>query len=103
MEIYFTLLLLAGAPASDPVIARDIHSKPVPLWESSKGLVDDRPSLGYALPQDAADRDAEPSLAYDLTGLERSEKGRKDRHEVAFEEAIDMARQAREEIAADPD
>lgn len=90
MTLYL-ILLLGAAPANEPVIARDIHSRPEPLWESSKGLVDDRPALDYAL----GDPDERPSLGYDLTDLGKWEK---DRHEVAFEEAIDMAKDAREEL-----
>lgn len=94
MALYLILLLVGAAPANEPVIARGIHSKPAPLWESSRGLVDDRPALGYALnrPDDV------PGLDYDVAGLETWEQPNDDRHETAFEEAIDMAKDAADDI-----
>jgi hypothetical protein len=96
MAIYLILLLAGATPVSEPVIAQEIRAKPVPLWETSHGLVDDRPTLGYALPRE--DRaSGEPSLDYDIADLGKwDEPGRRD--EAAFEEAIDMAKDARESL-----
>lgn len=100
MEMYLTLLLAAAAPAGEPVIAGEIRARPVPLWETTRGLVDDRQPLpGGALPRLGDRNEASPRLAYDLTDIGNWNDA-SDRHEVAFEEALDMARQAREEIAA---
>lgn len=97
MALYFILLLAVAAPADEPVIARDIHAAPVPLWQATKGLIDDRsPSLDYALPPAGED---DPGLDYDLTDM--GDWGPEDRHEEAFEEAIDMAKQARQRIEAE--
>ena len=104
MAIYFTLLLVLGAPQAEPEIVRDIHARPGSVWQATEGLVDDRPApLGYAIGYDQADPAAGPRLAYDVGGLGDWDKGHQDRAEAAFEEAIDMAKDAREEIAAEPD
>ena len=101
MAVYLMLLLTGAQPQAEPVIARDIHARRGSAWEATQGLVDDRPPpLGYALPDEASLR---PSLDYDLSGFGKWDKGRKDRAEVAFEEAIDMAREAREEVATQSD
>jgi len=104
MPIYFALLLAAGAPPADAEIVRDIYARPGTVWEATEGLVDDRPPpIGYdiALDDDAVAR--APSLGYDLSGMGKWEKERRDRAEAAFEEAVDMAKDAREDIFADTD
>ena len=100
MAIYFMLLLVGSAPAVEPVIARDIHARPVPLAETTKGLIEDRPALGYVLAYDEADPASRPRLAYDIAGLDGWD-GRREREEAAFEEAIDMARDARLDLGAE--
>ena len=99
MAIYFALLLAAAAPPGEAEIVRDIHARPGSVWEATEGLVDDRaPPLGYEIAEEDASIAGQPSLAYDLSGMGKWDKGRRDRAEAAFEEAVDMAKDAREDI-----
>lgn len=101
MVVYLTLLLAGAAPQPEPEIVRDIHARPGSVWQATEGLVDDRPPpLGYRLDHNDAKVVASPSLAYDLTGMGRWDRAGEDPAERAFEEAIDMARDAREDISA---
>lgn len=95
----FVTMLIAMSVANAS-ISQPVPEERVSLWETTRGLIDDRAALTLAY--DLAERDCggtaeAPRLCYALADLDLWAEAREDRAaERLFEEAIDQADRERE-------